>query len=375
MKLIQKLFKNLILFLFVFALGLSIVAVFFIRDNSSNLNYRDLLNLNSQTQNAIEQNVEDKVTKRVVVLEENAVIDVIEKSQPAVVSIVSDRVALDPFEGFVQRQSGIGTGFLVEGGLVFTNRHVVDADLQYQVVLNDGTSFEVTQINKDPVNDFAILKIDSGNETLPFLQLGDSDTIKVGQTVIAIGNALGEFNNTASKGIISGINRQIVAGGFFNEPTEVIDNVIQTDAALNPGNSGGPLLDLDGSVIGINVARAGDSDNIGFSIPVNSIKAVYESFNELGEIQRPFLGINYYGDMEGGAIVQSVYPQTTADTMGIEPGDIILEIDGEEVSADNPLSKIILNKKVGDEVTITVYRDRREVDLKGTLQQAPDDLF
>jgi len=373
---IRSCLTGLLIALLLVAVGTFIAFALFASDETG-FNYKDLLNLNKNSQSSIEKKVEDIVNRRVVVLEENAVIDVIQNASPAVVSIVQERVGVDPFRGVFQEESGIGTGFLIDGEFVFTNRHVVDIDTKYRVVLKDGTNFSVTEVHKDPLNDFAILRVDNQSKNLHSLELGDSDNLKVGQTVVAIGNALGEFSNTASKGIVSGIGRTITAGGGLGG-SEVIDNVIQTDAALNPGNSGGPLLDLEGKVIGINIARA-SAENIGFSIPINSIKSVYESFKEVGEIQRPFLGIEYrynsfeaslYNNIPAGAVILNVVSGTPADKAGVEIRDVIVKIDGEEVTEENSLAKLIAQKKVGDVALLEVVRDGKEIELKATLEAA-----
>jgi len=369
-------FTTFLIAFFVLAIGIAVATVFFVKDNSS-FNYKDLLNLDNKNKSTLQQKVEDQVTQRVVVLEENAVIDVIKNSSPAIVSIVAEQVGIDPFSGPFQEQSGIGTGFIVEGGYVFTNKHVVDANIDYSVVLNDGeTSYKVSQINKDPLNDFAILKIDSGGATLPSLTLGSSANLQVGQTVVAIGNALGEFSNTASKGIISGIGRSIQAGGIGQ--SEYLDNVIQTDAALNPGNSGGPLLDLEGKVIGINVARA-SGENIGFTLPIDSVKSVYSRFKEVGEIQRPYMGIRYtlntseaskLNRVPVGAVITDVLPGTPASKAGLEKYDVITKVDGQDVNAKNTLARIVAEKKVNDNIELTVDRGGKSLTIGVKLEAA-----
>lgn len=371
--------SKLFLSFFVLLIGVSIAVAIFVKDKSVfDLNYRNLLTLDQNTQSTVEDKVQQEVQKRVVVLEENAVIDVIKKSSPSVVSIIAEGVALDPFRGFVQQENGIGTGFVVDSNLIFTNRHVVEENLEYRVLLSDGkTSYPVVEINKDPVNDFAILKVDSNGADLPKLPLGSSENLQVGQTVIAIGNALGEFNNTASKGIISGIGRSLVAGDGYGQ-TDYLDNVIQTDAALNPGNSGGPLLDLSGNVIGINVARAG-ADNIGFSLPIDALKPVYDGFKATGKIQRPYLGVRYTLNTEElskinrapqGAIVQEVLETSPAGKAGLEKFDIITKIDGDAIDSDNTLARIISKKKVGDKIELTVDRGGKELKIEVTLAAA-----
>jgi serine protease Do len=371
--------KSILLLLLILGVGMGVAGVLYLKDNPS-ANFLNLLNSEQEKQGVLEKTLQEEVTKRVVVLEENAVIDVIDKSSPAVVSIISETVEVDPFRGIVQDNQGIGTGFIVEGNFIFTNKHVVDnPNISYSVVLNDGkTTYDVTEVNTDPLNDFAILKIDADEETLPTLELGDSQNIKVGQTVIAIGNALGEFGNTASKGIVSGVGRTIIAGSVFGS-ADLIDNVIQTDAALNPGNSGGPLLDLDGKVIGINVARVVNGDNIGFSIPVEGVIPVFKSFNELGEIQRPFLGIQYSLNTDAtsalnrlpiGAVVTEVVPESAAELGGVERFDVITEVGGDSINEDNPLSRIIATKQVGQTIVLTVDRDGEIIELNVTLKVA-----
>lgn len=376
---IKKLLKNILLIVIALIMGLSVLIVFLIRDNYKNINFAEFFK-NERALTNISNEVESSVVKREVIQEENAVIDVINKSKPAVVSIVAEQSGIDPFSGFyTDEKSGIGTGFLVKDGYVFTNKHVVEASLTYKVVLNDGkTTFDVSEVNKDPLNDFAILKINTDGKELPYLDLGDSDSIRVGQTVVAIGNALGELGNTASKGIISGIGRTIEAGSGLGG-SEVLDNVIQTDAALNPGNSGGPLIDLDGKVIGINVARVVNGDNLGFSIPINSVKSVYESFKQFGEIQRPYIGIEYryltkentvYTRMPEGALILRVLPDSPADKANLQRGDIIVEMDGKKLDGETKLSRIIASKKVGDELVLKVDREGKLTEVKVKLESA-----
>ena len=381
MKILKSLIKNSLILIVVFIVGVSIAAVIFISDTPNfSFNYKNLLNLDKNKPGKVEENLTDNVTKRVVVLEENAVIDVIEKSKPSVVSVVAERTVVNPFLGNSTTQSsGIGTGFIVEGGFVFTNKHVVDAEAKYSVLLNDGeTSIPVIDVQKDPLSDFAILKLETQNIKLPELPLGDSDNLKVGQTVIAIGNVLGEFSNTASKGIISGIGRSIVAQNGAYGVSELLDNVIQTDAALNPGNSGGPLLDLDGNVVGINVARAG-AENVGFSIPINSIKSVYQSFKDFGVIKRPYIGVSYrmntapqskINRVPVGAVIEQVMPGSPADKAKLEAGDVITKIDETPLNKDATLTRVIAQKQVGDTVTLTIDRGGKEMTLSLELQAA-----
>ncbi len=228
--------------------------------------------------------------KQSIVEEESTVIDVVENSSPSVVSIIVQSLVFDPFNVPSSSKEGIGTGFIVDPtGIIVTNSHVVNDSGDYSVVLNDGTTYEVKQIHRDPTNDLAILEVDARG--LNALELGDSDALKVGQKAIAIGNALGQYSNTVTLGVVSGIARQITAGGF-GTPEKTYEDVIQTDAAVNPGNSGGPLLNLSGQVIGINVATSMGADNISFAIASNTLRPVLESYFEEGRIVKPFLGVS-----------------------------------------------------------------------------------
>ena len=326
--------------------------------------------------------IQEKLTtleiQRIVVSEEAAVIDVVEKASPAVVSIVEESTINSPFFGTQTGKQGIGTGFIISAnGLILTNRHVVsDTSAKYFVVSNEGTEYTVKEIHRDTVLDLAILKVDATN--LPTVALGDSDVLKIGQTVVAIGNALGRFSNTVTKGVVSGIGRGITASSSLGE--EELENVIQTDAAINPGNSGGPLLNLSSEVVGINVATASGAENIGFSLPINLIKPVVEGFEREGRIIRPFLGINYIligkdvariQSLVEGAYVRSVIAGSGAAKAGIKVGDIITKIDGKQISETDTVAKIILSYKVGDKIKLTLRRENQIMELTATLGEAP----
>jgi serine protease Do len=349
---------------------------------------------------------------------EHAVIAAVKKASPAVVSItisknvpIIEQCPYDPFGDlppefrrffggdFPQfyvpceggktelREIGGGSGFIIsEDGLILTNKHVVaDTKASYTVFLNDGRKYEAKVLARDPVQDLAILKIPVSG--LPVVELGDSNTLELGQTAIAIGNALGEFRNTVSVGVISGLSRKVTAmgGGGFSE---TIYGVIQTDAAINPGNSGGPLLNLRGEVIGINTAVASGAENIGFAIPINDAKRDIESVKSTGEIQLPFLGVRYviitpklaefrklavtYGALlEGRGSEPAVTPGSPAAAAGLKAGDIILEFGGQKIDEDNPLAAIIAKHKVGETVTLKVLRGTETLTLSVTLAKRP----
>ena len=319
------------------------------------------------------ENITQTATRRTVVTEESAVIEVVEKASPAVVSITAQQSVFE--------DNSIGTGFIVESdGLILTNKHVVAAgNARYRVILKDGTDYEVQEIHRDPFADLAILKIDASG--LPTAVLGDSSNLKVGQTAIAIGNALGKFSNTVTVGVISGIGRGVTASSGFGR-SEVLDDVIQTDAALNPGNSGGPLLNLSGEVVGINVATTTGAENIGFSIPINAVKPVLADFKIKGRIVRPFLGIEYVIVTEDlsvlrklpqGAFIQRVVSGTPAEEAGLKAGDIVTKIDDQDINEQNTVAQTIRSHKVGDKLKLTVDRNGEILTMTATLGEAPSD--
>ncbi len=320
---------------------------------------------------------------KVVVQEESAVISVFEKSSPSVVAIgVTERV-VDPFDPQAipkNLQNTIGTGFVVsKEGIIVTNRHVVsDPGAKYSVVLKNGGKYDVKKIFKDPNLDMAIVQIEASNLTP--LPLGDSKKLKPGQSVVAIGNALGKFDNTITTGVVSGLGREVVAGNPFIG-AEQLDNLIQTDAAINPGNSGGPLLNLSGEVIGVNVALTEGAENIGFAIPINEVKAVVDEFLKTGKISRPFLGVGYriisrdlalLNEVPQGAYIQEVVENTPAKDAGILVGDIITKMDGKNINGENSVADVLKSKKVGDRINIDIWRDGKTINLTATLKESPN---
>jgi len=340
---------------------------------------------------------------------EQAIINSVKTAAPSVVSIiitknlpVYEQQWVDPFGGlgipgfeipqYVQKgtkkqEVGGGSGFIVsEEGLILTNKHVVlDKKAEYTVFTNDGQKFPAKVVALDPVQDLAIIKIDNisnGSEQVKFkaIKLGDSSEIQIGQSSIAIGNALGEFRNTVSVGVISGLGRTIFAsgqGGF----SETLEDIIQTDAAINSGNSGGPLLNLKGEVIGINTAMAQGAEAIGFAIPINRAKRDIEQVSRGNKIVYPFLGVRYvlineqikednklsvdYGAWvkKGDSGEPAVTKNSVADKAGVKEDDIILEFNGEKITQDNSMAKIITKYNPGDKITLKILRDKDEISL------------
>lgn len=330
---------------------------------------------------------------REVIQEQSAVISVVKASSPSVVAISGIRTTprvqfFGPFQfgnpGSSQQpeEQSIGTGFVLsKDGLIVTNKHVVSGtDVKYVVVTNDDVKHDVKQIYRDPENDLAIVKIDANGLTP--LTLGDSGQLQPGQFVIAIGNALGEFKNTVTTGVVSGLGRAVTAGDPFGGFQERLDNLIQTDAAINPGNSGGPLLDIVGNVIGVNVATSASAQNIGFAIPINTVKESVDRFNNGGKFSRAYLGVQHrqidkrtaiLNNLPAGALVIEVVKDSPADKAGIKPDDIITKVAGVSVTTENGgLAAIVAKHKVGEKITITVFRNDKEQDLSVTLTEAPN---
>jgi len=336
--------------------------------------------------------------------QEEKIIKVVEEVSPAVVSIIISKdvpiieeyYETDPFFGFLipqyrqkgteKQEIGGGSGFIVsQDGMILTNKHVVlEEGADYTVFTNDGRKFSAKVLVRDPFQDLAVIKIEQDKiESFPTVKLGDSDSLKSGQTVIAIGNALGEFRNTVSIGVISGLGRRITAaGGDF---VETLEDVIQTDAAINKGNSGGPLLNLKGEVIGINTAMVIGAQSIGFAVPINKAKKAIEQVREIGKIVYPFLGIRYilinekvqaeYNlSTDHGAFIikgesreSAIWPGSAAEKAGLKEKDIVLEFNGEKITVDNSLAKIITKYNPRDNVKLKVLRGEKEFEVEVVL--------
>lgn len=313
---------------------------------------------------------------RTIVQEENAVISVVEKVSPSVVVIGVSRRVINP------EDSTIGTGFVVSSkGIIVTNKHVVSGSGgRYTIVTRDNQKYDVKKIYRDPLLDLAIVQIDV-NE-LKALELGDSSKLKVGQTVIAIGNALGQFTNTVTTGVVSGLGRKVVAGDPFGRSEESLDNLIQTDAAINPGNSGGPLLNSAGQVIGVNVATTEGAQNIGFAIPINSVKAIVDEFVSKGSVSRPFLGIRYrfitkdvaiLNEVPEGAYIQEVIEGGPAQKAGVKNGDIITKINGESLDLENKIGDIVSQTAIGQRVELEIWRNGKTQKVTASLEDLPSE--
>lgn len=355
---------------------------------------------------------------------EKTITSVVERVSPAVVSIIiskdvpvfeqvylspisPDELGLPPeFKEFFQfnfpqipqlRQKGTekqkiggGTGFIISNnGTILTNKHVVsDKDAEYTIYLNNGKKFSGKVLALHPVDDLAVIKIEAKN--LPYLYLGDSDNLKLGQSAIAIGNALGEFQNTVSVGVVSGLKRSIVASDSGGN-VEKLEGLIQTDAAINPGNSGGPLLNLRGEIIGINTAIVSGAQGISFAIPVNRAKKMLRDLNTTGKIEIPFLGVRYVVVNEDvqkkfnlpfdyGAYIYSgdkqspIISGSPAEKSGLKTKDIILEADGQKINLQNSLAQIVANKNIGDKLALKIWRQGKILAIGVVLASLPTNL-
>jgi serine protease Do len=284
-------------------------------------------------------------------------------------------------------QIGGGSGFIIsKDGFILTSNHVVaDTTADYTIILDPKHKYPAKVLSRNPINDIAVLKIEGSG--LPYIDMDDSNKIELGQEVVAIGNALGEFHDTLSAGIVSGLSRFITAFGGIDHQMQNLRGLIQTDAAINPGNSGGPLVNMEGKVMGINTAMIMGAQNIGFAIPINYAKKDLEEVKKFGKIIMPFLGVKYVllsKEMaeanklpvtDGALVVREalgeppVVKGSAADKAGVKEWDIIVECDGQKITAKNPLAHILQKCKIGGETTLKVLRDGKELDLSARLEE------
>jgi len=337
--------------------------------------------------------------------EESQIIKTIKKVLPAVVTITISKYLTifenplqpDPFgfedffavpvpKGKKKVKIGGGSGFIVDkSGIILTNRHVViDPQAEYVTVLNDGRKFKAEVLARDQINDIAIIKIDTNN--LPVAELGDSSNLDLGQTALAIGNTLGNFANTVSVGVVSGLSRTIKAVDVLEQKTQNLRGLVQTDAAINPGNSGGPLVDINGKIIGVNCAMVFGAENVGFAIPIDAAKKDLDDLKRYGRIREPFLGLRYipvdkklqqkYGvPVNYGALVisenipggEAVVPGSPAEKAGIREADIVLEIQNKKITLQNPLQDVLQEFKIGEEIELKILREDKEILFKTIL--------
>lgn len=417
----NKTILGLILAIIIFIVFLFGIKIYFPKYFDNQLNLFEKLENNLQTTENIDNlNIDTKKEKTEEYISpisyEQAIIDAVKKASPSVVSIivtkdlpVYEQYYINPFNNFnspffdfgpgfdfqipqykqkgtEKKEVGGGSGFIVsEDGLILTNKHVVsDNKAEYTVLTNDGKKYPAKVLALNPVQDLAIVKIEIKDIKLSAIKLGDSSNIQIGQTAIAIGNALGEFRNTVSVGIISGLSRTISASDSTGA-REILEDIIQTDAAINSGNSGGPLLNLKGEVIGINTAIVQGANNIGFAIPINRAKRDIEQVKTTNKISYPFLGVRYtlvnekikekynlqfdYGViiLKGDKGEVAVTPNSAADKAGLKENDLILEINNEKINQENSLAKIISRHIPGDKIFLKIIRENKEIIIEVIL--------
>lgn len=339
-----------------------------------------LARIKTQTPAPTSQPTQTVVDKNRQNFAESSISSVVEKVSPSVVSIVTSSASLFSFD---VEQSGAGTGVILSGdGYILTNKHVVKNSTQLTVVTSDGETYDdVEIIFEDPFNDLAFLKVIEPKNFKP-IEIGDSKTIKVGQSVIAIGNSLGQYQNTVTRGIISGLSRSVTARGS-NQTIETLTDMLQTDAAINPGNSGGPLVNAGGQLIGINTAVAQGANGLGFAIPISAAKGVIKQLGRGDDkIQRVMLGVRYITinpavakekrltEKQGALITGSVIKGSSADKAGLQEGDIVLKINNLEVGKAGGFNTLLSEYAVGDEVELVVKRGNERKTITVKLQAA-----
>lgn len=327
------------------------------------------------------------VNSETVVSQEGDVIaNVAAKVGPSVVSIITESTAQN-YLGYTGTQQSAGTGIIIStDGYIVTNKHVVSSTTKsIQVVLSDGTSYkDVSFVGSDPNNDISFLKL-ANAKNLTAATLGDSSTMKVGQKVIAIGNALGEYQNTVTTGIVSALGRPVLAGDSTGAETEQLENLLQTDAAINPGNSGGPLVNLAGEVIGINTAVASNAQGIGFAIPINDVKGLIKSMLADGKVEKPYFGVRYLSItadvasqynlsvkdgaylVSGGSGQPAIVAGSPADKAGLKEKDIITKVGNTAIDSTHPFSSVVSQLTVGETVKVTYIRDGKEATTSVTV--------
>lgn len=342
--------------------------------------------LRSDTKSTTVLNTSKQDGNNVVTPNEESIAAVAKAVSPSVVSILTTTNQVNQLFNQQYQQEGAGTGMIVSSdGYILTNKHVIDGADKVTVVLPDGKTYEnVKVLGSDPLNDVAFLKI-SNVSGLPAIVMGDSKTIRIGQSVVAIGNALGQYQNTVTSGIVSGTGRPVTASsnGTANGNTENLTDLIQTDAAINSGNSGGPLLNLKGQVIGINTAIAQDAQSIGFAIPISATKGLLAHVIKTGKVERAYLGVQYVsltptirdqyhlsvdrGDYITADRGNSVQPNGPAAKAGLKDGDVITQVNGFNVGEVASVSSLISEYEPGQNVQLTVVRGGKTLTLTATL--------
>lgn len=347
---------------------------------------------NKPTETANVTSVDGYYSGNSIEFEETSIANIVGKVTPAVVSIISETRGSGYYSLFGGTSQSAGTGMIVSSdGYIITNKHVIEGATKVQVITDAGDTYDdVKIVGEDPLNDVAYLKIRNAKD-LPTITLGDSKTIAVGQPVLAIGNALGAYQNTVTQGIISGTGRSITAGDSNGGNSETLTDMLQTDAAINPGNSGGPLVNAAGDVIGINTAVSTSANGLGFAIPISATKGMLANIMENDKAERAYLGLTYVTvtaevakeaklSVNHGAYIynssnrngDAVVKDGPADKAGLKKGDVITKVGNIEVGRAGSISTLIGEYKVGDTVQLTYIRDGKEATTNVTLEAYED---
>ncbi len=360
----SKIFRPMVLFL----VAIILASTFLVVSTATNLAENSTSSLSQETSQP-----QDNGTSTATYPD---LIEVVDEAQPSVVSIWTETTTYDFFLRAVP-QEGAGTGVIFDAeGYVMTNNHVVEGAESISVTLVDGRTFDATLVGNDSSTDLAVIKIEGTD--LPVARLGDSSKLKVGEWVIAIGNALAlKGGPTVTEGIVSCIGRSIQESNGT-----VLYDLIQTSAAINAGNSGGPLINLAGEVMGINTAVASQAEGIGFAISINSAKSVISDLKSYGKVIRPWLGVSVYTvtpsfasqyglSVTEGVLVTKVSGGSPAEKAGLRSGDVIVRLDGEKVTTAEEAIQAIGAHKIGDQISITYVRNEAENTVSATLAESP----
>ncbi len=316
-------------------------------------------------------------------LESEPYVAVVKKAGPAVVTVVNQLPPQPSFFGQIGQPEALGSGVIIDkDGHIVTNNHVVEGGGKFQVIFSDGRKVAATLVGRDALSDIAVLKVDGPVPAVA--TFGDSSKLQTGEIVVAIGSALGDFRNTVTHGIVSGLDRTL------SDPSgPSLSGLIQTDAPINHGNSGGPLLNLQGQVIGINTAVVRGSglgsdvaEGLGFAIPSNTVKTIADELIKNGYVVRPYLGVSwqpvtpqiasYYGlEVNAGALIQAVVPGSPASAAGLRPGDVVTAVAGTKIDDQHDFATLLLNHKVGDKVQLTIQRGHESLTVTATLGERP----
>jgi serine protease Do len=320
-----------------------------------------------------------KPVKNTALTDEQQAVLAVRTVKASVVNIIAYKDVSNAQGELKNVDSITGTGIIIEpNGTIMSNSHVVeDTNLKYFVVFADGSTYDAKVLGQDLYNDVALLKIEANN--LIAAKLGDSDNLETGQSVFAIGNSLGRYQNTVTRGVVSGLSRSVSVSDFNDKRPRML-NLIQTDAAINPGNSGGPLVNMVGEVIGINTLIDTEAQGVGFAVPINVVKNSVSQLKAFGKVSKPYLGISFQTidpavqklrglDVKDGAYILEVVANGPAAFAKLQPKDIVVEINREKLTQNKELDQIVTRYKAGDQILITYIRNGQKMDVPLVLAE------